>query len=83
MEHKKGIGMVRTKQNEHCDRWQIVQNKKGSVGFLNQGCGWEMATYLPIDGRDSNCAHIAGDDGWQGAIFCCLLNWHLIVISHV
>ncbi len=76
--------MVRmTKQNEHGDQWQIVQNKGGSVGFPNQGCRWEMATSLPTDGRDHNCAHIAGDDGWLSATFCCLLNWHLIVTSHV
>jgi len=99
----------RTKYNEHGDRWQIVQNKRGNVGFLNQRCRWEMATSLPIDGRDGNCAHIAcilpltcfwskdeilvdswlyfpiikWDNGWLGATFCCILNWHLIVIRMV
>lgn len=73
----------RIKQNEHGDQWQIVQNKRGSVGLPNQRCGWEMATSIPIDGRDGNCAHIAHDDGWLCATFCCLLNWHLIVTSLV
>ncbi len=73
----------RIKQNEHGDRCQIVQNKRGSVGLPNQGCEWEMATSIPIDGRDDNCAHIARGDGWLGATFCCLLNWHLIVTSLV